>query len=362
MQARSTAASANDSVPSALLFVALLAPYCILRLIALITAQDPGSAAHLRGHLATLPSAGVLIDGLWSGLRALWVFVIVAQVLLASRGRLVQAGLLVLLVAATAAANVSIAADLSRAASTLVPAAVLGIILLVRARPDRAFWPIAAALAFNLVAPAWHAIAGWGDEISILPLHAEVRRLLHPPTQVAVLHLNRAVKLGAQRQPARALAEIETAIKIDPRSPVPQISRGMMLDELGKTTEAAKCYDRAVSLAPALPETYAQRARFRAAHDDYKSAIEDLRAAIDLTPAASPERQGAWTLACSVTSCRGCAVTRSSVSRRLPMKGWGVVSFSEKRPRAHRQRIISSRSHRCCRCWWRRSSARPSFS
>ena len=108
-----------------------MAPYCSLRLIALVTAQDLGSAAHLRGHLATVHTAGAVIDGLWSGLRAFWVFVIVAPVLLASRGRLVQAGLLVLLVAATAAANVSIATDLSRAASTVVPAAVLGIILLV---------------------------------------------------------------------------------------------------------------------------------------------------------------------------------------------------------------------------------------
>ena len=56
--------------------MALLAPYCGLRLIALITAQDPGSTAHLRGRLATVHIAGDVIDGLWSGLRALWVFVI----------------------------------------------------------------------------------------------------------------------------------------------------------------------------------------------------------------------------------------------------------------------------------------------
>ena len=275
----------------ALLFFALLAPYCSLRLIALVTAQDPGSAAHLRGHLATIHSAGTLINGLWSGLRALWLFLIAAPVLLAIRGRYVHAVLLVLLVAATAAVNVSIAADLSRAASPVVPAAMLGIILLVRAGPDRALWPIAAALAFNLLVPARHVIAGWGEGIAILPLHVELGRLAHPPKHIAVLHLARAVKLGAQRQPTRALAEIETAIRIDPGSAVAQISKGLLLDELGKTAEAAKSYDRAVSLAPEVPEAYAQRARFRTAHGDIKSAVEDLRAAIDLTPDASPERQ-----------------------------------------------------------------------
>jgi tetratricopeptide (TPR) repeat protein len=234
---------------------------------------------------------GTLIDGLWSGLRALWLILIAAPVLLTIKGRHVQAVLLVIFVAATAAANVAIAADLSRAASPLIPAAMLGIILLVRAIPDRALWPIAAALAFNLIAPARHVIAGWGEGIAILPLHVELDRLEHPPQHIAMMHLTRAVRLGAQRQPTRALAEIETAIRIDPGSAVAQISKGMFLDELGNTAEAAKCYDRAVSLAPAVPEAYAQRARFRAVHGDLKSAVEDLRAAIDLTPEASPERQ-----------------------------------------------------------------------
>jgi Tetratricopeptide repeat len=273
-----------------LLFCALMAPYCILRLIALVTAQDQGSAAHLRGHFATVHIAGVVIDGLWSGLRALWVFVIVAPVLLASRGRLVQAGLLVLLVAATAAANVSIATDLSRGTSTVIPAALLGIILLVRAGPRVARLPLAAALAFNLLAPAWHVIEGWGEGIPIFPLHVELYRLKHPPLHVALLHVTRAIKLGTQRQPTRALAEIETAIRIDPRSAAAQMSKGMVLDDMGKTAEAAKCYDRAVRLIPSVPDAYSQRALFHAAHGEIAAAIEDLRVAINLAPAASPTR------------------------------------------------------------------------
>ena len=165
-----------------MLFFALMAPYCSLRLIALATAQDQGSAAHLRGHLATVHHAGEVIDGLWSGLRAFWVFVMAAPVLLVSRGRLVQAGLLVLLVAATAAASVSIATDLSRATSTVVPAAVLGIILSLRTGSRLAWWPLAAALAFNLLAPARHVVEGWREAIPILPLHVGARPHQTPAT------------------------------------------------------------------------------------------------------------------------------------------------------------------------------------
>src|SRR5262249_14752048 len=136
-----------------LLFVALVAPYCSLRLIALLTAQDLGSAAHLRGRFASVHLTAELIEGFWSGLRALWAFAIAAPVLLAYQRRLLQAALLALFIFGTAAVNAPIATDLSRAASTLVPAAVLGIVLVVRAEPKRAVWPLAAALAFNLLAP-----------------------------------------------------------------------------------------------------------------------------------------------------------------------------------------------------------------
>jgi hypothetical protein len=274
-----------------MLFFALTVPYCTLRLIALATAQDLGSAAHLRDHLATVHHAGEVIDGLWSGLRALWVFVMAAPVLLVRRGRVVQAGLLMLLVAATAAASVSIATDLSRATSTVVPAAVLGIILSLRTGSRLVWMTLAAALAFNLLAPARHVVEGWRGGIRILPLHVELDRVREPPPPVALLHLTRAAQLGGQRQPTSALAEIEAAIRIDPGLTAAYLGKGMLLDELGRTADAAGCYDRAVSVAPGAPDVYFQRARFRISHGEHKAAIADLRAAIDLAPAGSPVRQ-----------------------------------------------------------------------
>jgi Tetratricopeptide repeat len=274
-----------------MLFLALTVPYCFLRLLALATAQDQGSAAHLRDHLATTHRVGEVINGLWSGLRACWVFVMAAPILLARRRRLVQAGLLVFLVAATAAASVSIATDLSRATSTVVPAAVLGIILSLRTGSRLAFWALGAALAFNLLAPARHVVEGWRGGILIRPLHAELDRVKHPPMAMALLHLIRSAKFGEQRQPARALAEIEAAIKIDPALPAAHLGKGMLLSDLGRTTEAAACYDRAVSVAPRAPDVYAQRARFRMSNKEPEAAAEDLRVAINLAPAGSPARR-----------------------------------------------------------------------
>jgi Tetratricopeptide repeat len=274
-----------------MLFFALMVPYCSLRLLALATAQDLGSAAHLRNHFATVHHAGEVIFGLWSGLRSFWLFVMAAPVLLVSRGRMVQAGLLVLLVVATVAASVSIATDLSRATSTVIPAAVLGIILSLRTGSRLTSLALAATLAFNLLAPARHVVEGWRVGARILPLHTEIARVQKPPPPVAFLHLSRAAKLGEQRQPTHALAELEAAIKIDPMLRAAHLGKGMLLDELGRTAEAARSFDRAVSIAPGLPDAYALRARFRFSHGEPEAAIEDFRVAIDLAPAGSPARE-----------------------------------------------------------------------
>jgi tetratricopeptide (TPR) repeat protein len=271
-------------------FFSLVAPYCALRLVALATSQDEGSAVHLRSHLATVHNAWQIADGLWSGLRGLWSFVVLAPGLLFVKGRSFGAVLLLLAVAATLAVNVPLAHDLSRSASTLVPAAVLGIILLVQARPRLAGWPVAAALAFNLLMPARHVIEGWDQTVRIYPLSIELDRLKHPPPQVTNLHLLRASKLIKQRQLSTALAEAEAAVRIGPGSAAAQLTRAIVLNALGRTAEAAASYDQAVRLAPRSPDVYLQRSHFRHARGEFKAAEQDLRRAVELSPVGSSVR------------------------------------------------------------------------
>jgi tetratricopeptide (TPR) repeat protein len=274
----------------ALRFLALVAPYCALRLLALATTQDEGSAFHLRSHLTSAHNPWQVADGLWSGLRALWAFVAVAPALVFIKQQAVQAGLLSLTALVTLALNVPLAHDISRSSSTMIPAAVLGVVLLVRARPSLAKCSLAAALVLNLLTPARHVVEGWEQAVAIEPLHVELDHVIHPPTQLTGLYLLRAAKLVRQHQLERALAAVDTAVRIGPGSYGAQVNRAILLNKLGRTAEAAAVYDTAVRLAPDRPEVYLQRSHFRHARGQLKAAAQDLRMAVELSPAGSTIR------------------------------------------------------------------------
>jgi hypothetical protein len=271
-------------------FFALVSPYCAIRLVVLAAGIDKGSAAHLLAGLASARTTWQVADGLWSGLRALWVFVVMAPAVLTVQHRLARAGLLVVATVATIAVNIPIADDISRSASTILPAAALGIVLSVRERTSLVEWLIATALAFNLITPARHVVAGWNKDIPVSPLHIEFDRLSHPSRQVAGLHLRRAARFAKANQLRKSLSEVETAIQIDPLSAGAQLNRGTLLYDLGRPMEAAPCFDIAILLAPGVPDSYRERARFRRAIGQLEPACQDLRFALDLTPATSPRR------------------------------------------------------------------------
>jgi hypothetical protein len=282
--------TARRSLSEGLRLFSFVAPYCALRFIALVTQQDQGSTVHLREHLATVHNAREIALGMWSGLRALWAFVAIAPVLLFSKGRLAAAAILLVTIAGTLLASVPLAHDLSRSASTLVPPAVLGIVLLVRLRPSLAGWPIAAALAFNLLTPAQHIVEGWEHPGEINPLHVEIKLFRHPPRLLANLHLVRAGSMALRGRLSAALAEVDEALRIDPTAASSHISRAMILTDLRRLTEAAASYDDAVRLAPERPDVYILRARFRRARSQFAAAEQDFRSAIDLLPEGSPNR------------------------------------------------------------------------
>jgi hypothetical protein len=282
--------TAKRSLSDALRFSSLVAPYCALRFIALVTEQDQGSTVHLREHLATVHSAREIALGMWSGLRALWAFVAIAPVLLFRKGRVAGAAILLVAIAGTLLASVPLAHDLSRTTSTLVPPAVLGIILLVRLRPSLAGWPIAVALAFNLLMPAQHIVEGWEHPGHINPLHVEIALFRHPPRLMAGLHLTRAGALAVRGRLSAALAEAEEALLINPTSASAHLSRGMILTDLGRLREASADYDAAVRLAPQQSDVFIFRARFRRAQRQPAAAEQDYQSALNLMPEGSPDR------------------------------------------------------------------------
>ncbi len=244
----------------------------------------------MRSHLGTVHNPRQIADALWSGLRALWGFVALAPILLFVKGRPASALYLIVTVAAVLALNVPLAHDLSRSASIMIPAAVLGMLLLARARPSLAVWPLAAALSINLFLPARHVTEGWDEVTPLYSFRIELARFKRPPKQLAALHLTRGKILIAQNRQAEALVEVEKAIQIDPTSVAAQINRGFLMNKMGKPAEAAACYDNAVRLAPAMADPYVQRAHFRLAIGQVSLAVKDLRTAVDLSPAGSSAR------------------------------------------------------------------------
>jgi tetratricopeptide (TPR) repeat protein len=163
-------------------------------------------------------------------------------------------------------------------------------ILLARAQPRLAVWLVAATLAFNLLTPARHVIEGWDSTVRIFPIWIELGRLKRPPPQLTSLHLQRASKLSNLGDLSGALAEVETAARIGPSSISAKIDRGILLNRLGRTAEAADSYDDAVRIAPTMPDVYALRSRFRRSHGEFQAAEQDLRSAVDLLPVGSPHR------------------------------------------------------------------------
>jgi hypothetical protein len=271
-------------------YFCLIAPYCVIRLVALAATHDEGSAAHLRSHLVTGRKLQEIADGMWFGLRGLWLFVAVVPGLLLKKGRAAPAVVFLVAVAATLAANVAIARDVSRAAWTVVPAAVLGILLLVRARPALAAWLLAAALAFNLLSPARHVIEEWDDPIPICSLRVEYRRLMHPPRDVAFLHMGRAQQNAARQNWPTAIGEIDEALRLDPTSAAVHLTRALILSNHGQVNDAAASFDAAVRLAPDRTEAYRYRAAFHRMNSQLEEAAQDLQAAVDRSSVGSSER------------------------------------------------------------------------
>ena len=150
-------------------------------------------------------------------------------------------------------------------------------------------WPVAAALAFNLLTPAHHVIENWQERVPIYSLRFELSASNTRP-DIWPVSISCASRLGQRRQRAGSLAAIETVLEIAPENVAALISRGVLLNELGRVADAAACYDTAVRVAAKTPEVYTWRARFRLGHGQINAAQEDLRTAIELSPVGSPGR------------------------------------------------------------------------
>lgn len=225
-------------------------PYILLRLYLLLGGRDEDTADHLRTfHYLTDLDPWQTVESLWSGLRAGWLFVAAFLWWAAPPGRRWGAAALGAAVVITMAAIMQVGGDFSRNTSILIPTAMLGVLLLHRARQPRLGVIISVALVFNLLAPAVHGFNRW--RIPIKNLYTEIQNYRNPPLSVNPAHYTKlALSLWQQGDPTNAVMNLTFAIRLDPRYPAAWYNRGLLRQQLDDPQGAIADLTRALEVAP----------------------------------------------------------------------------------------------------------------
>jgi tetratricopeptide (TPR) repeat protein len=82
-----------------------------------------------------------------------------------------------------------------------------------------------------------------------------------------------------------ALSDLDTAMKLNPRSPYTHLNRAMALSRKGERLTALAGFDRAIELNPSFPEAYSERCLLLIRMEQPDRALESCNAALRLAPA-----------------------------------------------------------------------------
>ncbi|MEI6860756.1 MAG: tetratricopeptide repeat protein [Verrucomicrobiota bacterium] len=268
------------------LLAAGLAPYLGIRLWALkahVWQPEHGffESFFTNGMGFNSPYSLTLI-GLWHGLRAAWLPVLVFAVWFWRRQGARQGLALVMVMVVTMTVQMGLAGDLSRSASVILPAMLAG----VMAAPD---WPAAwgrrllmGVCALNYLLPTIHLITSTPvSKIPIYYLHTELGQLRQPPDQFNPQFYNLLGQQAMQVQKVQeAFNHFSTAIGLDPRYADALINRGVLLYKSNHKTEALEDFSRAIEAEPRSIKGWLNRGLARQDMGDRAGATADLQAAM----------------------------------------------------------------------------------
>ena len=88
----------------------------------------------------------------------------------------------------------------------------------------------------------------------------------------------------ARLRDERAIEEGESAVRLDPESPLAHRARGLAFEKDKRYDEALVDLDEAIRLAPGDAENFATRAKFHVARERSEKALADFAEAIRLAP------------------------------------------------------------------------------
>ncbi len=185
--------------------------YAGLRVVAILSEQDEGSVNHLREHVVPDRNWRELLRGQWAGLRSLWVSLGLAVLLSIRKVGWLSALALLLTIIMTVGLNIALARDLSRSASTLVPAALLGLCLLGENRRQFARLLTAVLVAVNLLLPAEHVIANWGNPVPIQRLDRRLQYDAAP--MLAQIYAGRGVRVAQEQEWSEAIRLLNRSLQ-----------------------------------------------------------------------------------------------------------------------------------------------------
>lgn len=272
---------------------ALTALFLVVRLGVLAPSSAAGATpgGYFAGrHFLSAPLPRILL-GVWEGLRAGWVFVLAAIVLLRPRrifgvpwGAVVGGVTLLLVFLGLATAQ-----DYSRSITMVLPVAALGALLLARSTVTWRRPTLLAATGAALLLPAHHVM---NDAVNpIFYLYHELAALQHPPPgAMPELYELRAIHEMERGQAQSAETDLTLAIKLSDNPASAARQRGILRASHGRWKDALDDFATAVEAEPKNPENWFLRAQASFSTGDFAAAHADLDHALSIAPAGWAQR------------------------------------------------------------------------
>jgi hypothetical protein len=199
---------------------------------------------------------------------------------------LVLAGLCI----ATIAMALVIASDIGRTNSALWPAAVLGLLLLLRWRPLWVRYGLPALLVANLALPARNVLAN--AELRVNSLYTELDHYRHPTGLMSsAAWLDAAEIAMSHQQWGQAREALDNAVRLDDRSAKALAARAIFNFNFNHLDKATADADAALAIDPKSPDALFIRGAIFSHRRDPKDAARLLQAALDQAPLDWPHRQ-----------------------------------------------------------------------
>ena len=145
-------------------------------------------------------------------------------------------------------------------------------------RTPRGLWSITLALSLGCALVTWFDLPRWRDARSINTAALDVG-----PHYVSFT--NRGAAELADGDPAAALEDFNSAIRLNPRFAAAYNNRGFILSDLGKYEEAIKDFNRALECNREFANAYENRANALARQGETEKSLADYNRAIQLAPA-----------------------------------------------------------------------------